>query len=191
MRFDSPHDALEAGIATVLQDFTLIPPRSVTRNFCSGREPTVGRGPLRRMDTEREDAETMKAWRNMGIALRAADQVMGTLSGGEWQTVAIARAVFFGAKVLILDEPTSALGVRQTSNVLAAIDRVRRQGVGVWFISHNVRHALAVCDRFTSLNRSRSLGTARRGKITPGERQDMMAGGQEMVALEGLPWRTV
>ena len=185
MRFDSPHDALEAGIATVFQDFTLIPPRSVTRNFCSGREPTVGRGPLRRMETEREDAETMKAWRNMGIALRAADHAMGTLPGGERQTVTIARAVYFGAGVLILDESTSALGVRQISNVLATIDRVRRQGVGVVFIGHNVRHALAVGDRFTVLNRGRTRGTARRGKITPRDLQDMMAGGQEMAALEG------
>ena len=185
MRFDSPRDALEAGIATVFQDFALIPPRSVTRNFCSGLEPTVGRGPLRRTDTKRMNAATMEAMRSMGIALRAPDQAVGTLLGGERQTVAIARAVYFGAKVVILDEPTSALGVRQTSNVLTAIDRVRNQGVGVVFISHVVRQALAVGDRFTVLNRGRTRGTARRGKITPRDLQDMMAGGQEMAALEG------
>jgi simple sugar transport system ATP-binding protein len=110
---------------------------------------------------------------------------VGTLSGGERQTVAIARAVHFGAKVLILDEPTSALGVRQTANVLATIDKVRKQDIGVVFITHNVRHALAVGDRFTVLNRGKTLGTAQRGQITPDELQDMMAGGQEMVALEG------
>ena len=127
----------------------------------------------------------------MGIALRAPDQAVGTLSGGERQTVAIARAVYFGAKVLILDEPTSALGVRQTSNVLATIDKVRKQGVGVVFISHNVRHALAVGDRFTVLNRGKTLGTARRGEITPEELQDLMAGGQELAQLEGSLGGTV
>jgi simple sugar transport system ATP-binding protein len=113
------------------------------------------------------------------------------LSGGERQTVAIARAVHFGAKILILDEPTSALGVRQTANVLATIDKVRKQGIGVVFITHNVRHALAVGDRFTVLNRGKTLGTAKRGEVTPEELQDMMAGGQEMVALEGSLGGTV
>jgi ABC-type sugar transport system ATPase subunit len=104
---------------------------------------------------------------------------VGTLSGGERQTVAISRAVHFGAKVLILDEPTSALGVRQTANVLATIDKVRKHGIAVVFITHNVRHALAVGDRFTVLNRGKTLGTAQRGQITPDELQDLMAGGQE------------
>jgi len=93
--------------------------------------------------------------------------------------------------VLILDEPTSALGVRQTANVLATIDKVRQKGVGVVFITHNVRHALAVGDRFTVLNRGRTLGCAERGRITPDELQDMMAGGQEMATLEGSLGGTV
>ena len=127
----------------------------------------------------------MQEMKKMGIALRGPDQAVGTLSGGERQTVAIARAVYFGAKVLILDEPTSALGVRQTANVLATIEKVRAQGVAVVFITHNVRHALAVGDRFTVLNRGQTLGTALRGGITHNELQDLMAGGQELAALEG------
>ena len=99
--------------------------------------------------------------------------------------------VHFGAKVLILDEPTSALGVRQTSNVLATIARVRAQGVGVVFISHNVRHALAVGDRFTVLNRGQTLGTADKGQIDAAELQDLMAGGQELAKLEGSLGGTV
>ena len=104
----------------------------------------------------------MRPWRRCArwaSTCARPDQAVGTLSGGERQTVAIARAVYFGAKVLILDEPTSALGVRQTSNVLATIDRVRKQGIGVVFITHNVRHAMAVGDRFTVLNRGKTLGT--------------------------------
>lgn len=191
MNFDSPRDAMEAGIATVFQDLAMIPLMSVTRNFFMGREPLKGSRPFRRMDIERMNDTTVEEMRKMGINLRGPDQAVGTLSGGERQTVAIARAVYFGARVLILDEPTSALGVRQTSNVLATIDRVRKQGVGVVFISHNVRHALAVGDRFTVLNRGKTLGTANRGEITPEELQDLMAGGQEMAQLEGSLGGTV
>lgn len=182
--FESPRDAMNAGIATVFQDLAMIPLMSVTRNFWMGREPTRGWGPFKRFDHARANGVTMEAMRRMGINLREPDQAVGTLSGGERQTVAISRAVHFGARVLILDEPTSALGVRQTSNVLATIDRVRKQGIGVVFITHNVRHAMAVGDRFTVLNRGRTLGTAARGEIQPEELQDLMAGGQEMAQLE-------
>ncbi len=185
MNFSTPRDAMEAGIATVYQDLAMIPLMSVTRNFFMGREPTIGHRLTKRFDVKFANEVTMSEMRKMGINLRGPDQAVGTLSGGERQTVAIARAVYFGAKVLILDEPTSALGVRQTSNVLATIDRVRNQGVGVVFISHNVRHALAVGDRFTVLNRGKTLGTANKGEISPEELQDMMAGGQEMAELEG------
>jgi simple sugar transport system ATP-binding protein len=174
--FRNARDAMEAGIATVFQDLAMIPLMSVTRNFFMGREPTRGRWLARRFDLDAANEITMSEMRNMGINLRSPDQAVGTLSGGERQTIAIARAVYFGAKVLILDEPTSALGVRQTANVLATIERVREQGVGVVFISHNVRHALQVGDRFTVLNRGRTLGTANRGEIEMDELQDLMAG---------------
>ncbi|MGE7370431.1 ATP-binding cassette domain-containing protein [Neorhizobium sp. NPDC001467] len=185
LSFGSPRDAMEAGIATVFQDLAMIPLMSVTRNFFMGREPTKGRGIFKRFDLDTANEITMAEMRKMGINLRGPDQAVGTLSGGERQTVAIARAVYFGAKVLILDEPTSALGVRQTANVLSTINRVREQGIGVVFISHNVRHAMAVGDRFTVLNRGQTLGTATRGDINAAQLQDMMAGGQEMAALEG------
>lgn len=191
MSFDSPRDSMEAGIATVYQDLAMIPLMSVTRNFWMGREPTKGRGLLKRFDIDRANDVTMEEMRKMGINLRGPDQAVGTLSGGERQTVAIARAVYFGAKVLILDEPTSALGVRQTSNVLATVDRVRNQGIGVVFITHNVRHAMAVGDRFTVLNRGKTLGTAEKGDITAEQLQDMMAGGQELATLEGSLGGTV
>ncbi|MBL8563237.1 MAG: sugar ABC transporter ATP-binding protein [Gemmobacter sp.] len=191
MSFASPRAAMEAGIATVFQDLAMIPLMAVSRNFFMGREPTRGWGPTRRIDLAQMNAVTMAEMRKMGINLRGPDQAVGTLSGGERQTVAIARAVHFGAKVLILDEPTSALGVRQTANVLATIDKVRAQGVGVVFISHNVRHAMAVGDRFTVLNRGKTLGTAARGEITSEQLQDLMAGGQELARLESTLGGTV
>ncbi len=181
--FQSPRDAMEAGIATVYQDLAMIPLMSVTRNFWMGREPTVGFGPFKQFDFKTANEVTMTEMAKMGINLREANQAVGTLSGGERQTVAIARAVYFGAKVLILDEPTSALGVRQTSNVLATIDKVRKTGIGVVFITHNVRHALAVGDRFTVLNRGKTLGTALKGEIKADELQDLMAGGRELADL--------
>ncbi|PWR04587.1 ABC transporter ATP-binding protein [Meridianimarinicoccus roseus] len=191
MNFETPRDAMEAGIATVHQHLAMIPLMSVSRNFFMGNEPVKRIAGINFFDHDHANSVTMSEMRRMGINLRAPDQAVGTLSGGERQTVAIARAVYFGAKVLILDEPTSALGVRQTSNVLATIDTVRKQGVAVVFITHNVRHALAVGDRFTVLNRGQTLGTAQRGQITPDELQDMMAGGQEMATLEGSLGGTV
>ena len=188
---NSPRDAMNLGIATVYQDLAMIPLMSVTRNFFMGREPTRGWGPMKRFDIHQANRTTMEEMAKMGINLREPDQAVGTLSGGERQTVAITRAVYFGAKVLILDEPTSALGVRQTSNVLATVDKVRKSGIGIVFITHNVRHALAVGDRFTVLNRGKTLGTAVRGDITPEKLQDMMAGGQEMAELENSLGGTV
>ncbi|MCX2725473.1 ATP-binding cassette domain-containing protein [Roseibium salinum] len=189
--FDSPRDAMEAGIATVYQDLAMIPLMSVTRNFWMGREPRKRFGPFKFFDFAEANEVTMTEMAKMGIRLRSPEQAVGTLSGGERQTVAISRAVYFGAKVLILDEPTSALGVRQTSNVLATIDKVRNKGIGVVFITHNVRHAMAVGDRFTVLNRGKTLGTAARGEIKAEELQDLMAGGQELAELEGSLGGTV
>ncbi len=191
MYFADPRDAIAAGIATVHQHLAMIPLMSVSRNFCMGNEPLRKIGPFRFFDHDYANRVTMEEMRKMGINLRGPEQAVGTLSGGERQTVAIARAVHFGAKVLILDEPTSALGVRQTANVLATIDKVRKQGVAVVFITHNVRHALAVGDRFTVLNRGQTLGPAKRGEISAEELQDMMAGGQELATLEGSLGGTV
>lgn len=183
MKFDNPRDAMEAGIATVHQHLAMIPLMSVSRNFFMGNEPVKKVMGMNFLDQKKADEITMTEMRKMGINLRGPDQAVGTLSGGERQTVAIARAVHFGAKILILDEPTSALGVRQTANVLSTVHKVREQGIGVVFITHNVRHALAVGDRFTVLNRGQTLGTAKRGEIKYDELHDMMAGGEELAKL--------
>ena len=98
--------------------------------------------------------------------------------------MAIARAVYFGAKVLILDEPTSALGVKQASIVLRYIARTREQGLGVIFITHNVHHAYPIGDRFTVLNHGRNEGTFDKGEVSMGELEKLMAGGAELEDLE-------
>ena len=119
--FDSPREALEMGIATVYQDLAMIPLMSVWRNFFLGSEPTKGWGPFKQYDSEFAKETTKAEMAKMGIDIRDPDQTVGTLSGGERQSVAIARAVYFGAKVLILDEPTAALGVKQAGVVLKYI----------------------------------------------------------------------
>ncbi len=181
--FTSPREALDHGIATVYQDLAMVPLMSVTRNFFMGREPTVGRGPLRRFDIHSADDIARHEMAKIGIDVRDPSQAVGTLSGGERQCLAIARAAYFGAKVLILDEPTSALGVNQASIVLRNIARAKARGLGVILITHNVHHAYPVGDSFTMLNRGRSLGTFAKGEISREEVLGMMAGGKELDQL--------
>ena len=178
-----PRDALDRGIATVFQDLAMIPLMSITRNFFMGRELTKGSGPARRFDIDTANRIAREEMRKIGIDVRDPTQAVGTLSGGERQCVAIARAVYFGAKVLILDEPTSALGVKQASVVLKYVAQARARGLGVIFITHNVHHAWAVGDKFTVLNRGKTLGTHTKTSITREELLNMMAGGKELEQL--------
>jgi simple sugar transport system ATP-binding protein len=182
--FRSPREALDAGIATVFQDLAMVPLMSVTRNFFLGREPTLGRGPWRRFDIAFADRVTLSEMRKIGIEVRDPSQAVGTLSGGECQCIAIARAVHFGAKVLILDEPTSALGVKQAAIVLRYIGRARSRNLGVVFISHNVHHVYPVADTITILNRGQSLGTFEKVEISRDQVFEKMSGGRELVELE-------
>jgi simple sugar transport system ATP-binding protein len=181
--FSSPRDALNLGIATVYQDLAMIPLLSISRNFFLGSEPTKGWGPFRRFNMGFADTITRDELAKMGIQLRDTAQPVGTLSGGERQSVAIARAVYFGAKVLILDEPTAALGVKEAGVVLRYIAQARARGLGVIFITHNVHHAYPIGDRFTLLNRGRSYGTFKKSDVTREEVVQMMAGGQELEDL--------
>ncbi|ADI14357.1 ATP-binding cassette domain-containing protein [Truepera radiovictrix] len=182
--FASPKDALDAGIATVHQHLAIQPLMSVARNFFMGREPTRGWGPFRRFDLAFAERTVREEMLKMGIDIRDPSQAVGTMSGGERQCVAIARAVYFGAKVLILDEPTSALGVKQAGVVLRYIAQAKARGLGVVFITHNVHHAYPVADAFTILKRGRSYGTFRKADVTREQVLEMMAGGQELDALE-------
>jgi simple sugar transport system ATP-binding protein len=183
VHFGSPREALAAGIATVYQDLAMIPLMSISRNFFLGSEPTTGWGPFRRFDVEAADRISRDELHKMGIQVRDTGQAVGTLSGGERQSVAIARAVYFGAKVLILDEPTAALGVKEAGVVLRYIAQARARGLGVVFITHNVHHAYPVGDRFTLLNRGRSYGTFAKSEISREEVVRMMAGGEELEEL--------
>ncbi len=179
--FHSPRDARTSGIATVFQDLAMAPLMSVWRNFFLGVEPYRFGIAMRTAFMKKTAKEEMA---KMGIDLRDVDQPVGTLSGGERQSVAIARAVYFGAKVLILDEPTSALGVKQSGVVLKYTRAAADRGLGVIFITHNPHHAYPVGDRFLLLNRGHSLGDFAKDEISREELTRLMAGGAELEQLQ-------
>jgi simple sugar transport system ATP-binding protein len=179
VNFASPREALELGIATVYQDLAVVPLMPVWRNFFLGNEARKGL----RMDIAFMKKTCKAELLDMGIDLRDVDQPIGTLSGGERQCVAISRAVYFGAKVLILDEPTAALGVKQSGIVLKYIIQARERGLGVIFITHNPHHAYPVGDRFLLLNRGKSIGYYEKSQLTRDELTGLMAGGSELEEL--------
>ena len=184
VKFDSPRDALAKGIATVYQDLAMVPLMSVWRNFFLGSEPTKSLGPVKWIDKAAAKRIAKAEMAKMGIDIRDTEQPVGTLSGGERQSVAIARAGYFGAKVLILDEPTSALGVKQSGVVLKRIVDARNRGLAVIFITHNPRHAYPVGNRFLILNRGQSMGSFAKEEISIDELTRLMAGGAELEQLE-------
>jgi simple sugar transport system ATP-binding protein len=178
-----PREALDRGIATVYQDLAVVPLMPVWRNFFLGSEPTRGKGPFKRLDVETMRRTTRAELLRMGIDLRDVDQPIGTLSGGERQCVAIARAVYFGAKVLVLDEPTAALGVKQSGVVLKYVAAARDAGLGVVLITHNPHHAYLVGDRFVLLKRGVMSGSHTKQSVTLDELTRQMAGGSELEDL--------
>lgn len=182
--FNSPRDALDMGIATVYQDLALVPLMSVWRNFFLGSEPTIGEGPLRRIDVKAAKEISVTEMRKMGIDVRDPEQPVGTMSGGERQSIAISRAIYFGAKVLILDEPTAALGVKQSGTVLRYVLEARNRGLGVIFITHNPHHAYPVGDHFVILRRGKVFGDFQKGEIDQDRLVYMMAGGEDLDKLQ-------
>jgi simple sugar transport system ATP-binding protein len=181
--FASPGEALALGIATVYQDLAVIPLMSIWRNFFLGSEPSAGWGVFRRLDVNRAAAVAREELAKLGVVVGDPNQPVGTLSGGERQAVAIARAIYFGARVLILDEPTAALGVKQAGMVLRYIARAAGRGVGIVFVTHNPHHAMAVGDRFVILRRGEVQGDYQRGELGLETLATLMAGGAELERL--------
>jgi simple sugar transport system ATP-binding protein len=185
VRFTSPRDASGYGIATVHQFGGTFPLMSVGRSFFVGAEPTRRFGPLRRFDKELAGQIAVREMQSLGIT-RVTDgrRLVGSLSGGERQALAIGRAVYFGATVLILDEPTAALGVKEATHVLRLIMQARQKGIAVVFVTHNVLHAISVGDHFAVLIRGEKADDFRKGERTREQITDLMAGGEAMAELE-------
>jgi simple sugar transport system ATP-binding protein len=183
--FSSPRHAQNMGIATVHQFGGTFPLMSIGRSFFVGAEPTKGFGPFKIFDRKKANEIAVDAVRKFGITrIDDGDRLVGGLSGGERQALAIARAVYFGARVLILDEPTAALGVKQATHVLRIVNEAKKRGLAVIFITHQVMHAMAVGDHYAVLIRGSIAADFRKGEKTREEITDLMAGGASMANLE-------
>jgi simple sugar transport system ATP-binding protein len=176
VRFATPAQARAVGIEAVYQDLAIVDQLSLWRNFFLGKEIVHPIGPLRLLDRKRMRREAEKAVSELGLTrIRSADEPVWTLSGGERQSVAITRAMHFGAKLLLLDEPTAALSVRETRNVLKSIGQARAHGLGVLYVDHNMSHVLPVADRIVLLELGRVVRVIDRGEVSVEELQDLVA----------------
>jgi simple sugar transport system ATP-binding protein len=183
--FNTPRQASERGIATVHQFGGTFPLMSIGRSFFVGVEPTKGWGPFKIFDRKKANEIAVKSVQDFGITrIDDGDRLVGGLSGGERQSLAIARAVHFGARVLILDEPTAALGVKQAAHVLRIVNEAKKRGLAVVFITHQVMHAMAVGDHFAVLIRGSIAADFKKGERSREEITDLMAGGETMAGLE-------
>lgn len=182
---DSPRRARELGIATVHQTGGTVPLLSIARNFFLGAEPTKGRGVFRRFDERQAREVALREIAALGLTrVTDPDQPVALLSGGERQALTIARAMHFGARALILDEPTAALGVKEAGIVLRMVAQARRRGVAIILITHNAHHALSIGDSFCVLIHGTVAATFQRGEKTREELLSLMAGAEELEQLE-------
>ena len=180
-KFNSPRDASEVGIGTVYQDLALNSLTSVTRNFFLGRELKFGNGPFGILKMKKMHNIAIEEMAKIGIIIEDPEQPVGTMSGGQRQTLAIARAIYFGAKVLILDEPTSALGQKQQMEVLKTIKKVQQIGnIAIILITHNEIHARLIADRYTFISLGEVIGSGTSKDLEGDDIRRLMAGGAEV-----------
>ena len=164
--FSNPKQALNAGISTVYQNLAIIPMLSIYRNFYLGNEP-VKNNYFKFMDKDLAISTTKQELTKFGVTVNDVKRPAGTLSGGQRQCLAIARALYFGAKVLILDEPTSALGVKESANVLNQLVLLKEQGINIVLVSHIIDHAYEVGDLFFILKMGELVGSYDKNDVSP------------------------
>ena len=179
VKITSPREARLIGIEAVYQDLALINLMSISRNFFLGREIVKSLGPIHWLDMRQMNDLCRKSLHDIGIEIRSASERVGSLSGGERQSIAIGRGVHFGAKVLILDEPTSALSVAETRKVLTYITNARERGLAVIFITHNVHHVYMVADSYTIIRHGQHVGTYYKGELSENDIADLITGDRE------------
>jgi simple sugar transport system ATP-binding protein len=181
VHFHSPRDAYDIGVATVYQDLAIVDLMAIYRNVFLGREKAItkGWGPFKWIDRKKAHAQARKAISDIGIEIRDAEEPIARMSGGERQSVAIARAAYVSPKLLILDEPTSALSLRQTGRVLKSVDEARAKGISIIFITHNVYHVYPIADRFVILSHGESIAEFPKGKHSRDEVAELIVTGKE------------
>jgi simple sugar transport system ATP-binding protein len=181
VRFHSPRDAYDKGVATVYQDLAIVDLMAIYRNVFLGRETAItkGFGPFRWIDRRKAHEHARKAIADIGITIRDPEESIARMSGGERQSIAIARAAYFNPKLLILDEPTSALSLRQTARVLKSVEEARNKGISIIFITHNVYHVYPIADRFVILSHGESIAEFPKGKHSRDEVSELIVTGKE------------
>ncbi len=176
VRFRSPADARAVGIETVYQDLAIVNEMSLWRNFFLGKELRRSIGPWRVLAIKEMRTVCEAELRRIGLTrFGSPDELASALSGGERQSLAITRAMYFGARLLLLDEPTAALSVRETRNVLSSIRQAGDHGLGIVFIDHNMAHVHPVADRIVLLEHGRVAATINRGEASIDELSDLVA----------------
>ncbi len=176
VQFSSPHEARAMGIETVYQDLALVELMSISRNFFLGREPTRRIGFIELLDTRMMDRVSIQALEEIGIKIRSPHEAVSVLSGGERQSISIGRAMHFGVKLLILDEPTSALSIKEARKVLHYVTEAKKRGLSVIFITHNIYHVYPVADRFTILSHGVKVGDFDKREVSPEEIAELIVG---------------
>jgi simple sugar transport system ATP-binding protein len=167
VEFRSPHDSREMGIETVYQGLALVELMSILRNFFLGRELTRKRGPFRMLDTKTMSRVCLDSLNEIGVNIKSANDSVSLLSGGERQSISIGRAVHFGVKLLVLDEPTAALSINEADKVLDYVRQARERGLSAIFITHNVHHVYPVADRFVVLREGMKIGEFQKSDVSP------------------------
>ena len=176
VKLRSPAEARRLGIECVYQDLALIDELNLWRNFFLGRELSVGFGPVRYLRRSAMRRICKEELDKLGLAhVTSTDGPAAGLSGGEKQSLAITRAIHFGVRLLLLDEPTAALSVRETRNVFDVIDRARERGLGVIYIDHNIDHVVPIADRVVLLEHGEVVATFQRGERSADELRDLIA----------------
>lgn len=176
VNFKSPEDARAIGIQTVYQDLALINTLSICRNFFLHEEPQTNFGFLKLLNLKKMKNDTREILHNMGIKDLNPDSLVSALSGGERQAIAIGRAYYFGGKLLILDEPTAALSVKQTQKVFSIIEEVKSRGASVILIEHNMIHAHEIADRIIIIRHGRVHGEFLKNDVSIVDLEQILAG---------------
>ena len=187
VKIESTQDAIRLGIETIYQDSALVQQLSVARNLFLGREPVHRRVGLPFLDKKAMRDETRHLLRQVGIIKKInPDTPITSLSGGERQSIAIARAMYFEADLIILDEPTNNLGIEESAGVLRFIREAKDDGRSSIFITHNIYHVFQVVDRIIIMRRGKVVGDVRRADTTVDEVERVITGLQESAGAQAL-----
>lgn len=173
----SPKDAIKLGIETIYQEPALIDKVSIMRNIFMGREPVKAIGPLRWLNVGAMAMESVRALRGVALKLRSPRAIVDELSGGQRQGVAIARAMYFKTKLMILDEPTNNLSVKESKKLLRFVTDLKAQGISCIFITHNLYHVYPVADRIVVLSHGSKIGDFKREKTSVADLTELITKG--------------